>query len=351
MKGMLTLTIITQRATSLNYGENIGNVSILKKLSLGDNSQITYVSDKALKYDIRRKGKEEKGWRLLDEKVKELIEGSIVQMPKETKGKKKKSKESAETEMQNVLDVDEFAGKLIREYQEFDLFGGLFTKDLFDVPLNERADGIKRSSPVKITYAFSISKFQGDMDFMNNIDAFNRYIKHIKPEESDRQQAIPQSEQHTAHYYYTIAVDLDRIGVWETENGTEEVIPAEEKAKRVKDLLDIIRTLSRQIRGRYENLSPIFVIGGIYKVKNPFFMGCVSAKETEDGKLLLDINRLLDCKGIIPEEERDNTLCGLLSGFFANEQEIREKLNCKSVGEVFEELKNKVGEIYGVFKG
>jgi CRISPR-associated protein Cst2 len=351
MKGMLTLTIITQRATSLNYGENIGNVSILKKLSLGDNSQLTYVSDKALKYDIRRKGKEEKGWRLLDEKVKELVEGSIVQIPKETKGKKKKSEESAKTEMQDVLDVNEFARRLIREYQEFDLFGGLFTKDLFDVPLNERADGIKRSSVVKITYAFSISKFQGDMDFMNNIDAFNRYIKHIKPEESDRQQAIPQSEQHTAHYYYTIAIDLDRMGVWETENGTEEVISAEEKAKRVKDLLDIIRTLSRQIRGRYENLSPVFVIGGIYKVKNPFFMGCIGAKETEDGKLLLDVNRLLDCKGIIPEEERDNTLCGLLSGFFANEQEIREKLNCKSVGEVFEELKNKVGEIYGVLTG
>jgi CRISPR-associated protein Cst2 len=29
MKGILTLTIITQRATSLNYGESIGNVSIL----------------------------------------------------------------------------------------------------------------------------------------------------------------------------------------------------------------------------------------------------------------------------------------------------------------------------------
>jgi CRISPR-associated protein Cst2 len=41
----------------------------------------------------------------------------------------------------------------------------------------------------------------------------------------------------------------------------------------------------------------------------------------------------------------------LLSGFFANEQEIREKLNCKSVEEVFEELKNKVGEIYGVPTG
>ena len=330
MRGMLTLTIITQRATSLNYGENIGNVSILKKLSLGDNSQITYVSDKALKYDIRRKGKEEKGWRLLDEKVKELIERS-------KDGKK--------------LNVDKFAKELVQEYQEFDLFGGLLTNlkgaDGKKVELSY-GDSVKRTAPVKVTYAYSISKFQGDMDFMNNIEAYNRYIRHIEQKDA---QVITQSEQHTAHYYYTIAIDLDRIGVWETENGTEEVIPAEEKAKRVKDLLDIIRTLSRQIRGRYENLSPIFVIGGIYKAKNPFFMGCIGAEETEDRKLLLDVNRLLDCKGIIPEEERDNTLCGLLSGFFANEQEIREKLYCKSVGEVFEALKNKVGEIYGVSKG
>jgi CRISPR-associated protein Cst2 len=330
MKGMLTLTIITQRATSLNYGENIGNVSILKKLSLGDNSQITYVSDKALKYDIRRKGKEEREWKLLDEKVKELIE-------KSKDGKK--------------LNVDKFAKELVQEYQEFDLFGGLLTNlkgaDGKKVELSY-GDSVKRTAPVKITYAYSISKFQGDMDFMNNIEAYNRYIRHIEQKDA---QVITQSEQHTAHYCYTVAVDLDRIGVWETENGTEEVIPAEEKAKRVKDLLDIIRTLSRQIRGRYENLSPVFVIGGIYKVKNPFFMGCIGATETEDRKLLLDVNRLLDCKGIIPEEERDNTLCGLLSGFFANEQEIREKLNCKSVGEVFEELKNKVGEIYGVPTG
>jgi CRISPR-associated protein Cst2 len=327
---VLTLTIITQKATSLNYGENIGNVSILKKLSLGDNSQITYVSDKALKYDIRRKGKEEKGWRLLDEKVQELVMRSL-------KNKK--------------LDVDDFGKALLQTYEEFDFFGGLLTNlkgvESKKVELSY-GDSVKRIAPVKLTYAFSITKFQGDMDFMNNIDAYNRYIKYIEQKEA---QVITQSEQHTAHYYYTIAIDLDRIGVWEPEIGTEEVISAEERAKRIKDLLDIIRTLSRQIRGRYENLSPIFVIGGIYKVKNPFFMGCVSAKETEDGKLLLDINRLLDCKGIIPEEQRDNTLCGLLSGFFANEQELREKLNCQSVGEVFEELKKKVEEIYGVSKG
>jgi CRISPR-associated protein Cst2 len=327
---VLTLTLITQKATSLNYGENIGNVSILKKLSLGDNSQITYVSDKALKYDIRRKGKEEKGWRLLDEEVKELVKGSL-------KNKK--------------LDVDDFGKVLLLTYEEFDLFGGLLTNlkgvDSKKVELSY-GDSVKRTAPVKLTYAFSISKFQEDMDFMNNIDAYNRYIKYIEQKEK---QVITQSEQHTAHYYYTVAVDLDRIGVWEGENQLIDVIPPEGKAKRLKDLLDIIKTLSRQIRGRYENLSPIFVIGGIYKIKNPFFLGSIFAKETEDGKLLLDVARILDCKAIIPEEERENTICGLLSGYFANEEEIREKLSCKSVGEVFEELKEKVEEIYGVSQG
>jgi CRISPR-associated protein Cst2 len=70
---------------------------------LGDNSQITYVSDKALKYDIRRKGKEEKGWRLLDEKVQELVMRSL-------KNKK--------------LDVDDFGKALLQTYEEFDFFWG-----------------------------------------------------------------------------------------------------------------------------------------------------------------------------------------------------------------------------------
>jgi CRISPR-associated protein Cst2 len=354
MRGMLTLTIITQRATSLNYGENIGNVSILKKLSLGDGSQFTYVSDKALKYEIKRKGKEEKGWKLMDETLREIIKNSIIQVPKKAKDKKKKTEKNAMAlfplETQDILDVKKFAKTLIEVYEEFDLFGGMFTKDLFEGLLEKDFDGIKRIAPVKITYAFSISKFQGDMDFMNNIDAFNRYIKYLVEEDS-RKQVIAQSEQHTSYYHYTVAFDLDRIGVLEIEDDIEDVLPVEEKARRVKELLDIIKTLSRQIRGRHENLSPIFVIGGIYKVKNPFFMGCISAMEVEGGKLFLDVNRVLDCKGMIPEEQRGSTLCGLLSGYFVNEDKIREKLNCKSVCGVFEELKRKVEEVYGVFKG
>jgi len=181
MKGMLTLTIITQRATSLNYGESLGNVSILKKLSLGDNSQITYVSDKALKYDIKRKGKEEKEWKLLDERLRRHIENSTRNRTRER------------------VDLDYSLVRELFEYQEFDLFGGLFTKDLFKAEnlyfiqqnRKQRVDSIKRSSPVKITYAFSISRFKGDMDFMNNIDAFNRYIKHIPRVRNSEKLEIP----------------------------------------------------------------------------------------------------------------------------------------------------------------
>ena len=45
----------------------------------------------------------------------------------------------------------------------------------------------------------------------------------------------------------------------------------EEKAERVKILLDTMQYLYRDIKGRRENLSPLFVIGGRYSRKNPFF--------------------------------------------------------------------------------
>ncbi len=318
----LTLTIITQRAQSLNYGENVGNVSVLKKVTLGDGRQKTYVSDKALKYEIRRKGKEEKGWRLLDEKLKEL-----VQKHTSKNGKKETFNEGG------------FAKELIKEYEEFDLFGGLFTKDLIK-GLKESESGVKRTTVVKTSYAFSIAPFSGDVDFLNNIDAYNRYIKHMKDKTSERDQAILYPEQHASHYYYTVTVDLDRVGRWEGED----VIDNEEKAKRVKDLLDILFTLSRQIRARWENLSPIFVIGGIFSVKNPFFLDAIDAYE-ENGKLYLNVERLKEAKELVPQGEK--VLCGVRAGYFINEEEIKKELGARSVKEVFEALKGEVDEYYG----
>jgi len=320
----LTLTIITSEASSLNYGENIGNVSVLKKVSLGNGEQITYVSDKALKYDIKRKGKEEKNWKLLDKTLQEYIKGNLKN------GK---------------LDVDSFGKQLVKEYEEFDLFGGLFTNLKLDKKVElSYGDSVKRTSPVKITYAFSLAPFKGDMNFLNNIDAFNRYIKHI---EEKREQVIAYSEEHRSHYVYTVTVDLDRVGVWEGQEEVFNELTAQEKAKRVKDLLDILMRLDRQIRGRWENLSPVFAIGGVFKTKHPFFMDCVDAKQVSEGKLLLNVERLKEAIEFIPEEERDNIVLGIQSGVFLNEKDIKEVLGAFSVPNAFEKIKEEVDKYYG----
>lgn len=321
--GGLTITVITSKASSLNYGETIGNVSVLKKLSRGDSSQLTFVSDKALKYEIRRKGKEEKGWKLLDEKLTEYIEGNL-------KG--------------SELDVDAFGEALVKDYHEFDLLGGLFTNLKTDKKVKlSYGDSIKRTCPVKVTYAFSVSKFSGDLNFLNNIDAYNRYIKHV---EDKPEQAIANSEEHQSHYIYTLTIDLDRVGVWEKEDGSQkEVLSEEETAKRVLDLLDIVMTLSRQIKGRWENLSPVFVVGGVFSSKHPFFMEGVEAQE-ENGKLRLNVARLKECAELVPEQNK--VVVGVLSGTFVNESELRDAFNLKTIKGAFEELKRQVREHYGV---
>lgn len=47
----LTLTMIFQ-AESANYGESIGNVASLKKLSSGQGDQYTYISRQAIRHNI-----------------------------------------------------------------------------------------------------------------------------------------------------------------------------------------------------------------------------------------------------------------------------------------------------------
>ena len=59
----LSITMIF-KAQSLNYGEGIGNISELKKLSRGDGSTYTFASRQALRYDIARLGHKMFGWNL-----------------------------------------------------------------------------------------------------------------------------------------------------------------------------------------------------------------------------------------------------------------------------------------------
>ena len=50
---------------------------------------------------------------------------------------------------------------------------------------------------------------------------------------------------------------------------TEKVISIDntEKANRLEKFLDTVMFLYRDIKGRRENLSPVFVVGGVYDTK------------------------------------------------------------------------------------
>ena len=147
--------------------------------------------------------------------------------------------------------------------------------------------------------------------------------------------AIAQSEIHRAYYTYTLSIDLDRVG-----EDVDISISPEQKTKRVNALLDAVQYLYRDIKGRRENLSPLFVIGGNYTRKNPFFENCVRIKNNS-----IRIGAFLDLmQG--DDSINDNTVVGVVSDIFDNDTELKEKLRAVTVAKAFSQLKEKVSEYY-----
>ena len=147
--------------------------------------------------------------------------------------------------------------------------------------------------------------------------------------------AIAQSEIHRAYYTYTLSIDLDRVG-----EDVDISISPEQKTERVNALLDAIQYLYRDIKGRRENLSPLFVIGGNYARKNPFFENCVRIKNNS-----IRTGAFLDLmQG--DDSINDNTVVGVVSDIFDNDAELKEKLHAVTVAKAFSQLKEKVSEYY-----
>ena len=162
-----------------------------------------------------------------------------------------------------------------------------------------------------------------------------------------------------SYYKYTVTIDLDRIGVDEIEIEREMVndkgkkvkikenqkisIDKKERKRRVKKLLDIISLLYRDIKGRREDLKPLFIIGGVYDIKNPFFENIVDVK---NNKILVD--KL--CSGIYDCIEKD-TISGIVKEQFENDTEVEVKLKEKNIDvldipEFFKQLKEKIDNYY-----
>ena len=156
------------------------------------------------------------------------------------------------------------------------------------------------------------------MDFLTNKGLLDRYNK----QENELKDGgnIAQSEIHRSFYSYTITIDLDKVGI---DKNDDIEIDNREKAERVNRLLDTIRYLYRDIKGRREDLKPLFIIGGVYTIKNPVFQNAIEVKN----KTLI-VDRIID---VLNEEIKESTKVGIVAGVFENENEIKEKLDVVTI--------------------
>ena len=146
----LTLTMIFA-AESANFGEGIGNLTVLKKYSRGDNNQYTYISRQALRYNIIQ----QLGW--------------------------------DNTPVSNESGVVQFAADAsIDKYPEVDLFGYMKT---FSKKDNNAGGSSSRCAVVRLSNAVSLETFNSDLDFLTNMGLAKRI--------GVNNNAIAQSEIHT----------------------------------------------------------------------------------------------------------------------------------------------------------
>ncbi len=297
----LTLTIIF-KAQSLNYGEGIGNISELKKLARGNGNVYTFASRQALRYDIARIGNKLYNWNL------EVVD-----------------KEKGTIQFKDELNI--------KDSQEMDLFG--YMKTSKKSAENEDGGSETRSAAVRLSHALSLEEYKSDMDFLTNKGLADRI---------DEFPNLANVEQHLSYYTYTVTVDLPRVG----KDGNIE-LSQEEKTNRVLQLLEIIKILNRDIRGREENLSPLFIVGGIYNINTPFFLGRIKLEaKGEDFKIDTKILESAMELKIGENSVKENTFAGIVPNEFKNEEELKELFGDKmlSIQEFFDKIEREVKEYY-----
>ncbi|OON98289.1 MAG: type I-B CRISPR-associated protein Cas7/Cst2/DevR [Epulopiscium sp. Nele67-Bin004] len=288
----LTISMIFE-AESANYGEGLGNVASLKKISRGNGDSYSYISRQALRYNII-------GQMGVDNTPLGK-DGSVIQFEAKT---------------------------TITDYPEIDLFGYMKTVK----PTKTR------SAVARLSNAVALESFNADLDFLTNKGLLDRY-NGANSSEDTKGNNIAQSEIHKSYYAYTITVDLDKVGI---DTNDDIKLDNNVKCERVTLLLNTIKLLYRDIKGRRENLTPIFVIGGVYETKNPFFENRLTVKNNK-----LGVNTIKGTMDIIPDAEKQYTHIGLLEGIFSNDHEITTNLEgVTSVGEVFRLLCEDVADVY-----
>lgn len=343
----LTASIVFE-GMSLNYGEGFGNVSELKKLTRG-NKVYTYISRQALRHELFQFILENMPCNLTP-----VVKGNASADSGNGNDEDNTDEINEETKQTKNKNTVQFAPEAsIRDYPEIDLFGYMKTggkkedkKKGSKKKTSEKGEApTNRAAVVKITPAVSLEEYGNDIEFANNLDLARRCGAYPN---------LYQLEQHKSLYTYTISVDLDKVGYDQQRvNGREEIIeiPVEEKVKRVEALLDAVKFLKRSIKGRWENLSPLFVIGGLYPIKNPFFLNRIKLTVCDGGYGIEPGLIKSVCELTLPNSKKvgEYTLIGIANGYFVNEREVLEILPVEAAGSIdyfFETLKQRVREYY-----
>lgn len=298
----LTISVVFL-AQSLNYGEGIANIAELKKLTRMDGNMYSFASRQAVRYDMVRLGHDLFNWNL---QVVDKAKGTI----------------------QFRDDVS------IKESVEMDLFGYMKTAKK---EADNKGGSLIRSAVARLSNAISLEPYRSDMDFLNNKGFADRIGEHPN---------LANSEQHLSYYTYTLTIDLEKVGV-----DGDIVLDKEERARRVNQLLDIVKVLNRNIRGRQENLSPLFIIGGVYDMANPFFLGRIKVK-TVNGKYEIDSRMITETAEMTLGDVcvKDNTNVAMVDGMFSNKEEFTETFGDKvlSIETFFKGLKESINSYYGM---
>lgn len=282
------------KASNLNYGEGVGNILTLKKITT-EGKNFSYISRQALRYDIVRM-------------LKELYSYKLTDVNKDA----------------GVIQFAENA--TIKDFPEIDFFGYMKTKDSNKI----------RKAVVRLTDAVSLEPFNNELEFGTNKGLADRITDNIGND-------IFQAEIHRAYYCYTITCNLEEIGIDSVYNIK---IDNAQRAERVMNLLNVIKLLNRDIRGKRENLSPLFVIGGLYDVGNAFFYNRIKLSFTKD-KILLNeklINNTLMIK-TLENTVGEQSLLGYLDGEFSNIDDINVSKKL-SIEDFFTNLSKQVEEFY-----
>lgn len=298
----LTLSIIFD-ADSANYGEGYGNVSALKRINRGDGNSYTYISRQALIYSLKKN----LGW--LDTKAE--AQGKVAQY---------------------IWDSN------IKESPEIDLFGYMKTKPKKvneSETKNEKGKNKIRAAVVRFSDAISLENYSGDMEFGTNLSLANRT--------PDKKGLLPyNAEIHKSYYAYTVTVDLDLVGVDKNDNIDLQKGNMQECKDRIIKLLEGIEFLHREIKADSKNMNPIFAIGGIYNIKNPFFANRLELSEYKK----LNVSLIKEILNSIDSKSMGTTYIGCLLEKFSNGDEIKSALNSESIVNFFNKLREGVNSYY-----